>query len=39
MTDDELLSKLKQGLNDVKNGNVEDAQIAFDKFKENNILK
>lgn len=33
MTDDELLNKLKQGLNDVKNGNVEDAQIAFDKFK------
>ncbi|MCD7950073.1 MAG: type II toxin-antitoxin system RelB/DinJ family antitoxin [Erysipelotrichaceae bacterium] len=35
MTDEELLEKIKKAYNDIKTGNVQNAEVAFSKFREN----
>ena len=37
MTKNELQAKLKEGFNDIAQGNVQDASIAFQKFREKNV--
>lgn len=37
MTKDEIHAKLKEGFNDIDEGNVQDASIAFQKFRKKNV--
>lgn len=37
MTKDEIHAKLKEGFNDIDEGSVQDASIAFQKFRKKNV--
>lgn len=37
MTKDEIHAKLKEGFNDIDEGSVQDASVAFQKFRKKNV--